>query len=66
MQRNKKLKEKLIALQEDIEKNVSIVTILLKCLYNVGAVLDRAWHITARLQLDSHWSYSVHANNVAL
>lgn len=58
MQQNKKLKEKLIALQEDIEKTVSIATVVLKCL-NVGAALasyvcldsslGRAWHITARL-----------------
>lgn len=39
MQKNKKLKEKLSALQEDTEKTVSIVTIVLKCLHNVGAAL---------------------------
>lgn len=59
MQRNKKLKEKLSALQEDIEKTVSTVTVVLKCLHNVGAALatyvcldsslGRAWHIAARL-----------------
>lgn len=39
MQKNKKLKEKLIGLQEDIEKTVSIVTIVLKSLSNVDAAL---------------------------
>lgn len=59
MQQNNKLQEKLIALQEDIEKKVSIVTIVLKCLCDVGAALatymcldsslGRAWYITVRL-----------------
>ena len=39
MLHNKKLKEKILALQEDIEKTVSIVTVVLKCLYNIAAVL---------------------------
>lgn len=68
MQRNKKLKEKLIALKQDIEKTVSIVTVVSKCLYNLGAALasyvcldsslGRAWHITGRLHLDSQLSYA--------
>lgn len=60
MQRNKKLKEKISAQQEDTEKAVSIVTIVLKCLHNVGAALATyvcldsplgraSWHIAARL-----------------